>query len=285
MLSLDHSWPGILRVRRGAHGPAVCSASRSLHLSLWHAQSVQLPICIAIGRIAWKWLSTPCTSRLTKQPGPMQKGFITQAGLRPACSIHVRAQLRGAGPGALALAAAAAECDMPPHRCRHSSTTHLKLTNSSIGALHLDFVLHVCVTNISAQHKVLALAALVLSTRALLRGPALVAGARHVPVIIGLPGHSAPSCSAEAMEAPRQWAESTPRRPGVSTAGEQRARDAAAAALWDGVAAAAAMAGRPGGAGDKAQAAGPIQLPEARTQRRDWVREGLRMPPCAPCCA
>lgn len=47
VLSLDHCWPGILRVRPGAHGPAVRSASYPLHLSLWHAHTVQLPICIA----------------------------------------------------------------------------------------------------------------------------------------------------------------------------------------------------------------------------------------------
>lgn len=100
-----------------------------------------------------------------------------------------------------------------------------------------------------------------------------------------LPGQPAPPCSADATEAPRQWAEATLRRAGVSSRGEQRARDAAAAALWQGVAAAAALAGRAGAPEGDAQAAGTVQLPEARTQRRDWVREGLRMPPCAPSCA
>ena len=101
VLSLDHSWPGILRVRRGAHGPAVCSASRSRHLSLWHAQSVQLPICT--GRIAWKWLSTPCIPRLTKQPGPMQKG-LHHTGWAAAGMQHSRASAAARGwprsPGA-----------------------------------------------------------------------------------------------------------------------------------------------------------------------------------------
>ena len=105
-----------------------------------------------------------------------------------------------------------------------------------------------------------------------------------MPVIVVLPYHS-PFCSAGATEAPRQWAESTLRRAGVSSRGEQRARDAEAAALWQGVAAAAAMAGGPGVTGGEAQAPGPVQLPETRTQGRDWVREGLRMPPCVPCCA